>query len=395
MREIGSDFWSENNKLICNNEQFWNFGKDNKFVFSGRTAIFYVLKNILEKQKVNKVYFPSYSCTSMSQPFEEFGIKIEYYDVYFNEGLKYNINLDEECDIFFAMNYFGYSESNMEKYVKKFKEKGAIIIEDITHSILSEKKFCEDSDYLVASLRKWFPIFCGGLAVNRFDNFKLELCDETNEEMILKRKSAMKNKSEYLRFLNEDYLVEKENKSLEKDIDNAGKNINNKDNNLVKNIENKDNDLVKEIKNEELKKEFLNQYAISEELIEKSNKDYKIDDESLEILMGIDLREIINRRKENAKLIYKRLKTNKNIKFLFENYKEDCLLFVPIILENEKRNSLRKYLIENKIYLPVHWPLEEKINNVFENELSLICDQRYNEQEITYYLDILEKYFAN
>lgn len=351
MREIGSDFWSEKNNLNCNNKEFWNLGKDNKFVFSGRTAIIYVLKNILESQKIKKVYFPSYSCTSMCEPFESFGIQIEYYDVYFNNGLKYNINLDEECDIFFAMNYFGYSESNMEKYVNHFKEKGAIIIEDITHSILSKKKFCEQSDYLVASLRKWFPIFCGGLAVNRFSNFKLDLCNETNKEMVSKRKIAMKNKFEYL--------------SKEYSNDN----------------------------NEKLKKEFLNQYAISENLIEESNKDYIIDDESLEFLMGIDLNEIICKRKENVKLIYKKLKTNKNIKFLFENYKEeDCLLFVPILLENKKREALRKYLIENKIYLPVHWPLEEKTNNIFDMELSLICDQRYTTEEVNYYLDILISY---
>ena len=362
MKEIGSDFWCENNNLICNNKEFWNFGKDTKFVFSGKTAIFYVIKNIVEDKKIKKVYFPSYSCTSMSEPFEEFGIQIEYYDVYFDNGLKYNINLDTKCDIFFAMNYFGYAESNMEKYVRYFKNKGVIVIEDITHSILSEKKFCEDSDYLVASLRKWFPIFCGGIAVNRFDKFKLELCNETNEEVISKRKIAMKNKYEYLKII--DSQIQDDEKKVQ-------------------------------VFNQEIrKKEFLSQYAMSEELIQQSKKDYIIDNESFKILMGIDLNEIISRRKENVKLIYERLKLNKNIKFLFKNYKEeDCLLFIPIVLENKERNSLRKYLIDNKIYLPIHWPLKEKLNNIFDIELSLICDQRYSNKEINYYLDILEKYF--
>ena len=50
---------------------------------------------------------------------------------------------------------------------------------------------------------------------------------------------------------------------------------------------------------------------------------------------------------------------------------------------------MRKYLIENKIYLPVHWPQEEKINNIFENELSLICDQRYDKSQIEEYIDLV------
>ena len=60
----------------------------------------------------------------------------------------------------------------MEEYIKRFKEKGKIIIEDITHSILSEKRYSEYSDYLVGSLRKWFPISTGGIVVNRNEKLK-------------------------------------------------------------------------------------------------------------------------------------------------------------------------------------------------------------------------------
>lgn len=60
----------------------------------------------------------------MVMPFLDLGIEVEYYDVYYNNGLKYNINIDEDIDIFLAMNYFGYSSTNMEAYIKKFKEKG-------------------------------------------------------------------------------------------------------------------------------------------------------------------------------------------------------------------------------------------------------------------------------
>ena len=79
-----------------------------------------------------------------------------------------------------------------------------------------------------------------------------------------------------------------------------------------------------------------------------------------------------------------------NIKFLVNNFKEDdCLLFVPIILNNKIRDNLRDFLIKNKVYLPIHWPQEEKINNIFDKELSLICDQRYSTFQIQQYLDLI------
>ena len=109
--EIGSEYWEFEEELNNDNTEFWNLGQDVKFTLSGRTSIHYVLKNILLNKNVQKVYMPAYCCSSMIQSFIDLGIDVEYYDVYFNEELKYNIDLDEECDIFFAMNYFGYSRN--------------------------------------------------------------------------------------------------------------------------------------------------------------------------------------------------------------------------------------------------------------------------------------------
>ena len=348
--EIGSEYWKFEGSLIKDNSKFWDLGKDTKFLLSGRTAIFYILKNILKYKNIRKVYMPSYSCYSMIQAFKDLEIEVEYYDVYFNEVLKYNIDLENDSDIFFAMNYFGYSETNMEEYIKKIKEKGKIVIEDITHSILSKKRFSEYSDFLIASLRKWFPISSGGLAVNRKENFSLELSENTNEKLITLKNLAMENKKNYI------------NKFEENNIE---------DNQKEKNI-------------------FLKEYSESNEILEKDYQNYKIDENSYKILMGIDIEEIIKKRRENVKLIYEKLSKNLNIKFLINNFKEDdCLLFVPIILNHKIRDDLRKFLIGNKVYLPVHWPLEERVNNIFDKELSLICDQRYSISDINYYLDLI------
>ena len=71
-------------------------------------------------------------------------------------------------------------------------------------------------------------------------------------------------------------------------------------------------------------------------------------------------------------------------------------MFVPIIVEN--RDKLRKYLIDKKIYCPVHWPLSNyhkiKVNDqeIYQNELSLICDQRYNLDDMKYIVDVIKEF---
>lgn len=236
----------------------------------------------------------------------------------------------------------------MDDYIKRFKDKGKIVIEDITHSILSEKRYSENSDYLIGSLRKWFPINSGGIAVSLNSKFEIELKDYSNQELIDIKNKAMQNKKEYIE-------------------NNVGE-----------------------------KQEFLNQYAESNKILANDYKDYSIDKKSYEIIMGIDLEKITNQRRENVKTIYEKLNNNSKIKFLIENYKEDdCLLFVPIILENDLRNSLRQYLIQKEVYLPYHWPLDEKLNNIFDKELSLVCDQRYTKKEIEEYINLLVDYLNN
>ena len=110
--------------------------------------------------------------------------------------------------------------------------------------------------------------------------------------------------------------------------------------------------------------------------------------------MRIDLEKIKKQRKENVKIIYEKLKNIFEISFLFEYYtEEDCLLFVPILLKNEIRNDLRSFLTNENVFLPVHWPLEKKINNIFEKELSLVCDQRYKKEQIEEYIELIINYF--
>lgn len=65
-------------------------------------------------------------------------------------------------------------------------------------------------------------------------------------------------------------------------------------------------------------------------------------------------------------------------------------MFVPIFLEN--RNEMRKKLMKNNIFCPVHWPFnasEEDKNSLYDTELSLVCDQRYSSNDMENIVKVL------
>lgn len=356
MREIGSEFWlsQESEELIdLEFPQWLNIGSDRILLLSGRTAIHFVLKDILKNNEINTVYFPSYCCQSMLQPFIDLGINIIFYDVMFEEGIKFNINTNQECDIFFAMNYFGFSKGRMDSYIDEFKKRKITIIEDSTHSLLSDKSYNPKSDYIVASLRKWFPIVSGGLAVKTSKQFEVAVNDVTLEEMVRIRKTAMLQKGRYMN----------EESHIEKTI-------------------------------------FLEKYSMANEMLNNDYALYSIDRESYQILQNIDLDFIMSRRKENLRILYENLPIGKGFKLLFSELESgDCPIFIPIIFNsNAERNRLRGYLIKNNVYCPIHWPkptilYEQDTTSIYDNELSLVADQRYEDTDMQYLIRGLLEYY--
>jgi len=358
MKEIGSEYWIERIEgKEFNGSQIpsWlNIGNANEYLLSGRTAIDLVLKDILYNKKVCTVYFPSYCCQSMLQPFIDNDIHIEIYNVYnTNNGLKFDIDVDQKCDIFFAMNYFGYSDGRMDYYIEKFKSREVIIIEDITHSLLSSNSYNNNSDYRVASLRKWFPVISGGLAAKADGSFNIKVSKNTLDEMITVRKNAMLDKA---RYINGDTTVKKE--------------------------------------------DFLQKYSVANKMLNENYSLYKIDDDSLQILNEINIPKMVKVRRKNAQIIHDFINKTNEIKPMFPILSEDdCPIFIPVLLDKNIRNHLREHLIKHKIYYPIHWPKPEIVKHdptcisIYDIELSLICDQRYDVYNIKDSVNEIKRFF--
>ena len=185
---------------------------DYAYVFSGRTAIETILNNI----SIHKVLLPSYCCDSMIEPFRNAKVEIEFYPVYYDKGLKVELNVFQDSDCILWCNYFGFSVDFPD--IRCFLERGGIVIEDITHSLFSEKNYHDESHYLIASLRKWEPVLCGGISLSRVNKLKYIPYEQPEEMFLTKKKAAMELKRRYLEGKNnvskQEYLQMLDRKSV-------------------------------------------------------------------------------------------------------------------------------------------------------------------------------------
>ena len=73
-------------------------------------------------------------------------------------------------------------------------------------------------------------------------------------------------------------------------------------------------------------------------------------------------------------------------------------MFVPILVDPHIRDDLRSYLINRQIYCPVHWPKSSyhgMCNELYDMELSLVCDQRYNFADMDRMVHAIMDYFSD
>ena len=115
-------------------------------------------------------------------------------------------------------------------------------------------------------------------------------------------------------------------------------------------------------------------------------------DDSQRLFAGTDFEQAKFQRQANARVILEGL-SRLGIEPLNE-VPVDCVpLFILIYLEN--RDEVRTRMFQNKVFCPVHWPLEgmavKKGKEMAEHELSLIVDQRYGENDIISMINLLKR----
>lgn len=319
-KEIGSNFCS----IPIADKENGIFPKDICWFISGRAALNAILKTV----QITKIALPSYCCDSMIIPFILNGIDYEFYTVSIGNGAficDYE-DVSDDCDGILLMSYFGYKSH--EDIKKKFK----IIIRDITHSVFTSKH--NDADFYYGSIRKWAGFCGGGFA---FGNQKIEQPKMINYDYYDIKKRAIEQKYAYL-------------------------------NGVVNN------------------KAYLSDFASAEYML-RDCEITSIDDSEMIAAKKMDIELIKSKRRANAEYLMDKLYDFCIVKNLSN---DDCPLCVPIVIDSKYRDKVKSILIENNIYCPIHWPysnyhmISVKQQEIYDRELSLICDQRYDLDDMAY-----------
>lgn len=303
-----------------------------QWFLSGRSALQAIVG---ELKGCHTVAMPSWCCDSMIKPFVDAGISVCFYPVYYEQGVKQKPVFD--CDILFVMDYFGYKN----KLNATIKYNG-VIIRDVTHSVFSTAY--SDADYYFGSLRKWCGVWTGGYVWTK-DQHKIREVESEDQEYIRLREKAMKLKEKYMN-------------------------------------------------GQEKNKSYLQLYSEAESILEKTGIASAAQRDVL-IAHKLDVDYIKSKRRVNAGILQDAFREW----LIFPDLDDsDCPMFVPIIVPHNKRDELRKYLIQHSIYCPVHWPIstlhrlttEEKW--LYDNELSLVCDQRYSIEDMNRLVETIKQF---
>lgn len=328
-KEIGSEFWD----VPVTDEENGLFPEGSQWFLSGRCALQAIIS---ELKGCSSVAVPSWCCDSMIKPFADAGFKINFYPVYWQNGLVQEISL--ESDVLFLMDYFGYTAGPAQTTGYR-----GITIRDVTHSLFSTAY--DDANYYFGSLRKWCGVWTGGFVWTK-DGHSLAAVSTGNETYCELREKAMLQKAEY-------------------------------------------------INGQRTDKNYLGLYKEAEAMLETEQCSAAAD-RDIELAYRLDAETIRHRRRRNAEVV----RTALPDLIMFREMRDtDCPMFVPILVPEKDRDALWKHLISNGIYCPVHWPvsdyhkLDKKEEMLYKNELSLVCDQRYTEKDMRRLVDTIKQYW--
>lgn len=361
---------------------FSDDSNDNSTLFfsSGRAALYAAL--CAEKTEASlQVVLPNYLCSSVIDAVNDAGLVYSFYhiqdslypdmdslvgSVCATEDSRYKKDTRSENESRFKndsksqndsrsrtaiilINYFGLLDLNETiEAIRKQVPEPIIMLDDVQNYYGFETE--SDYDYAFTSLRKWFPVPDGGI---------LKVKNKAKRKALLEVYDLMNDSNLFVSYkLSGDLLKS-----------------------------------YREVIKDEVCLELIEK---GEELLDHNYK-CRISDISYKLFNTYIKKEqenAANRRKDNARYLHEGL-LKLNIKHI---YKESAVpLFIPVFLDSDKRDVVRKKMFDNNIFCPVHWKKTKEsdsltVSNIlYDMELSLICDQRYNLSDMDRILEILKQ----
>ena len=310
---------------------------------SGRATLYQILMSI--KLTTFKVWLPDWLCESMIDAVRRTGLDYGFYelgsDLRMNVGRFVEKNRPvSENDVIVLVNYFGLVDVERTIADLRSLQVESVIVEDDVQAMFS---FLDDSakhtaDFRFTSLRKTIAAPDGGLV-------------RTNRQMALGQR-----KNTFTPYKLKGALIKG---AADETTDDGA---------------------------------YLALFEQGESLIE-NNYESEMSGEASAVLAATDLTEVADKRRENASYLSKKLE-ELGVEPLLKCHGNQVPLFVPVLIEN--RDEVRRELCKNGIFCPVHWPLRKDMEalpmgrRMVEKELSLVIDQRYNQEDMDSIVQVLK-----
>ena len=132
--------------------------------------------------------------------------------------------------------------------------------------------------------------------------------------------------------------------------------------------------------------EFMSLFNELEDIVENNSSVRAMGRESRDMLLALNIRKLQNIRADNFFLF----KGIVNVPLLNKNIAEANSVFNPVLLLDSLkiRDALRRHLIEEKIYPPIHWSplgagdISKESKSLSERVLTIPLDHRYSKSEV-------------
>lgn len=294
-----------------------------------------------------RIWMPDYFCYEVIETIkEQTGITIMFYeDTPLHEGQVEDLPF-KEGDVLLRMNFFGMRDYRSNKNIP------CPVIEDHTHNPFGRWALYSDADWCISSIRKIIPLPEGGMMWSpKGHKLEVELRpSEENEKIAATRWEGMEIKSRYL-------------------------------------------------KGESVSKEgFRKRYMETEEWFHQAVPTL-IDARSKAVVSEqLDINLWQGAKRKNWTLLRSLINTDTCKVIKPEDELSTMFSLVLLFETKEKRDTVRKHLIETYVYPAILWLVPESASEnaryFSERMLSVHCDGRYTEDDIRQLASILNKAFT-
>lgn len=328
------------------------------YTASGREAIALALRSLENSGRdLDKIcLLPAYMCDSVFLPFARAGYEIRFYHV--DRRLEIDIAAFEEelermeTGVILTHPYYGSDTCRkLRDLYESIRKRDICIIEDVTQSYYLEEGG-RGADYVVGSLRKWYPIPDGGFVASDEELVQDGLSD--GEEYAARRLKPLTDKWDYLF---------------------GGK-------------------LAWEAKaREAAKADFLRCNRELEKQLDEYAGIRRMSGIAAHILGGIDEAAAKRQRRENAAYLSAHLREAGVLDPAYFSDDGPAPLYFAVYAE--RRDEMQELLAKHGIYAPVLWPvgaenaayLTEDEKYIYAHMLALPVDQRYGTTQMRYIAD--------